>query len=239
MFNKSCLTIFFCLFMSGNYIYSQELIRFVIPDYPPYTFEKDGKYQGIGVDLIDTVMKEAAIQYSIQIVPNHGRAFENTIQGYADGFFLASENSERNEIAVLSKPLVINKWCWVYPKNSSLVEPSNTKFKEQAKVGTPMNTNLHKWLIENKYAVSSPPNADVLFKMLKSDYINVLFLPDAIAFDLIKKEGDKAENYKIVVHKELPFGIYISKKYLSANPDTMTKINAAIDKVIVNENKSN
>lgn len=225
--------------MSGNYIYSQELIRFVIPDYPPYTFEKDGKYQGIGVDLIDTVMKEAAIQYSIQIVPNHGRAFENTIQGYADGFFLASENSERNEIAVLSKPLVINKWCWVYPKNSSLVEPSNTKFKEQAKVGTPMNTNLHKWLIENKYAVSSPPNADVLFKMLKSDYINVLFLPDAIAFDLIKKEGDKAENYKIVVHKELPFGIYISKKYLSANPDTMTKINAAIDKVIVNENKSN
>ncbi|MBF0209226.1 MAG: transporter substrate-binding domain-containing protein [Oligoflexia bacterium] len=239
MFNKSCLIIFFSLFMSGNYIYSQELIRFAIPDYPPYTFEKDGQYQGIGVELIAKIMKEANIEYSIQLVPNYGRAIENTGQGYADGFFLASENSERNEIAVLSKSLVINKWCWVYPKDSSLVEPSNSKFKEQARVGTPMNTNLHKWLIKNKYDVGSPPKVDVLFKMLKSDYINVLFLPDAIALDLIKKEGDKAENYKIVVHKEQSFGIYISKKYLSANPDTMTKINAAIDKVIVNENKSN
>jgi len=68
--------------------------------------------------------------------------------------------------------------------------------------------------------------------MLKLNRINVVFLAEAVFFDLIHKSGEKKKSYKKVLQQKKPFGIYISKEYLLKNPGIMENINAAIGKVV-------
>jgi polar amino acid transport system substrate-binding protein len=147
MFKKLYLVLVTGLFltMMSSYVYAQAVMEFHLPVFPPYTFEKDGKIQGIAVELVGQILKEAGIQYTIDLVPNYGRAIANVKIGLSDGFFLASQNSERDNIAVFSNPVTNNNWCWFYPVNSKL-DPKDGEFKANAKVGTILNANTHKWL---------------------------------------------------------------------------------------------
>lgn len=212
--------------------YSQNILRLIIPDYPPYTFKKDGKIQGSGVEKVDKIMKEAGIKYSLEFRENYARVLKETVDGLADGFFLASQNADRDKAAVFSNPVFINRWCWFYPIDSTLINPKDVNFKDKAKVGTILNSNLHQWLTKNGYKVTgSPTNAESLIKMLKADRINIVFSAESVFLDAISKLGEKPEQYKKVIQDEKPFGIYISKEYLKKNPDVMNKVNIAINKV--------
>ena len=238
MFRRSSLVIVLLILMWSNCGYAQKEIIFHVPDFPPYTFEKDGKIQGIGIELVDKILKEAGIQYSLKLVPNYGRAVQNVKIGHSDGFFLASQNAERDKIAVFSNPVVINRWCWFLPANSTL-NPNDAIFKTKARVGTFLNSNTHKWLMRKGYNVTgSPTEVDSLLKMLNMNRINVVFLAEAVFLESISKVGEKPESYEKVVQVEKPFGIYISKDYLSKNPSIMEKINIAIDKMAAHESQS-
>jgi len=235
MLRRLNLVIVLLILMWSNCGYAQREIIFHVPDFPPYTFEKDGKIQGIGIQFVGKILKEAGIQYSLKLVPNYGRAVQDITIGSSDGFFLASQNDERDRIAVFSNSVVINRWCWFLPANSTL-NPEDAIFKTKARVGTLLHVNTHKWLMENGYNVTgSPTKIDSLLKMLKMNHINVVFLAEAVFLEYIGKVGENPESYKKVVQAEQPFGIYISKDYLSENPGTMEKINAAINKMAAHE----
>lgn len=232
MLNRLTFIVSLIIFAWIDLGYSQNILRLAIPDFPPYTFKKDGKTQGSGVEKVDKIMKEAGIQYTVEYRENYARVFEETKSGLADGFFLASQNAERDKIAVFSNPVFINRWCWFYPIDSTLINPKEVNFKNKAKVGTYLNSNTHQWLIKNGYKVTgSPSNIESLIKMLKADRINVVFLAESVFLDAISKIGEKPERYKKIIQDEKPFGIYISKEYLKKNPDVMNKVNIAINKV--------
>jgi len=232
MFKGLCSVAALFFIMMSSHGFAQSIVKFNLPHFPPYTFEKDGVIQGIGVELVDKIFKEARIQYTVKVVPNYGRAIQEIKAGRADGFFLASQNAERDAIAVFSNPVTTNNWCWFFPVGSKL-NPKDEIFKADAKVGTQLNTNTHKWLKKNGYNVAgSPPHVDAILKMLKLNRINVVFLAEAVFFDLIHKSGEKKKSYKKVLQQKKPFGIYISKEYLLKNPGIMENINAAIGKVV-------
>ena len=215
-----------------NTIYAQSQLRFHIPVFPPYMFEKDGKISGTGVELVEKILKEAGIQYEFKICSNYGKALTDLKNEECDGFFLASQSAERDDVAVFSNMVVMNKWCWFYPADKP-VNPKDTNFKAEARVGTHLNSNTHKWLQENGYHVTgAPSNIDSILKMLKENRTNVVFLSEAVFLDTLGKVGENPENYKSVLQTEKPFGIYVSKQYVSKNPGVMEKINAAIVKVI-------
>ncbi len=234
MLIKKSVLIVLLIIIAGCNIYAQSEIRFHIPNFAPYTFNKDGKIQGIGTETVDRIMKEAGIDYSLKLVSDYGIAVNEIKTGHSDGFFLASQNAERDKIAVFSKPVVINNWCWFFPADSTL-NPKESNFKTKARVGTYANTNTHLWLEKNGYnVVASPGNIDELLDMMITNRINAVFLAELVFYEAIKKLGEQPDNFKKVVEVEKPFGIYISKDYLSKNPGTMEKINAAINNIAAN-----
>ena len=236
MFRKSVLIIALLILMGGDCGYAQSEIRFHLPDFPPYTFEKDGKIQGIGVEFVDKILKEAKIRYSLELTSNYGRAVYDVKAGNSDGFFMASQNIERDEIAHFSNPVLINRWCWFFPANSTL-NPKDASFKAEVRAGTYLHSNTHKWLIKNGYNVTGAVSKiESLPKMLKHNRINAIFIAEVVFFEVLGQTGETPENYKKAVQVEKPFGIYISKDYLSKNPGIMEKINTAINKVIANKN---
>ncbi|QBC42623.1 substrate-binding periplasmic protein [Iodobacter fluviatilis] len=231
MFKKIIISIL-AFIIQVDSSFAQNKIIFNVPIFPPYMLENDGKISGIGVELVEKIMKEAGVQYVLKIVPSYARALEDVKDNKSDGFFLASQSAERDKFAVFSNTIMINRWCWFYPAGSTL-NPKDIKFKSEAKVGTYLNSNTHKWLLENGYIVTgSPQKIDSLLKMLNVNNINVVFLAELVFIDSIHKMGGNPDSYIKVIQEEKPFGIYISKEYLSKNKGVMEKINAAIKKII-------
>lgn len=206
-------------------------VRFLVPDFPPYTFEKNGILCGIGIERFEQVMKEAGISYSVHMVSTYDRALMETKEGRADGFFLATRNAQRDAAAVMTDPLMMNNWCW-FLKAKGLHEPGARHFKSWVRAGTILNTNTHKWLLENGYTVTGTPvSPHALIAMMRMDRVNAVFLSELVFFDALRESQEKPEHYRKFVQVEKPFGIYLAKHYLQKYPEVLDRINAAIQRV--------
>lgn len=232
MLKKTTLLVCVLIFQGVILVHAESKIRFAVPNFPPYTFMKGDKFQGVGMVLFEKIMKEVKVPYSLKFFPNHGRAVEETKNNKADGFFLASKNEERDVIAVFSESITINRWSWFLP-SGSYWDPEDPKFKISAKIGTHLNTNTHKWLLKNNFEqVFGVPDAEKLpLLMLKRKRFDTVFLAELVFISATEKSGISPNQYKQIVQKAKVFGIYISKDYLSKNPGFMEKLNNAIKKV--------
>ena len=82
-------------------------ITFTVPNFHPYTYQDDGKIKGIGVDVVTELLDEMKVQNKIKFSPNYGRALDDLKKGKVDGFFLASQNAERDNVAVFSSRIAL------------------------------------------------------------------------------------------------------------------------------------
>lgn len=215
----------------NNTSYADDL-RLVIPQFPPYTSEENNVFSGIGIDLIAVLMKDMGVNYTLRSTPNYARALGEIKRGQADGFFLASENEQRNQVAIFSKPLLINKWSWFFSSNSSYVTDSQ-HFKTNAKVATIHGSNTNKWLDNNHYNVVTKPSTTISLPtlLLDKNRIDAVFLSSIVFRSELESQGYSEADYIEVVDKFTPFGIYISKVYANKNPKFMSKLNIAILKI--------
>ena len=219
------------VFMFSGTGYAQDAIRFLVPDLPPYQYQKGGQFQGVGVELIKKVMKAAKIEYSLHAASDYGAAVESVRKGVGDGFFLASQNAERDEIAIFSDTLLLNNWCWFLDVDSSL-RPSDASFKSKATVGTYIHSNTHKWLKKNGYTVRPLEEVEALpGYLLASKKVTAVFLAELVFVKAAEKSRIAGNRYTKIVQEAKPFGLYLSKQYLSGNPGVMERINAAIGSV--------
>ena len=207
-------------------------LRLVVPQFPPYTSESDGDFSGVGIELIEQLMLDMEIEYQLRSTPNYARALGELIRGQADGFFLASENSQRNNVAVFSEPLLINHWSWFLAQDST-IPPDSSAFKAMTKVGTIHGSNTNKWLIEHNYNVTSKANSAALLPVLLLDKkrVDAVFLASLVFRKELALHGYSSDKYIEIVEQSKPFGIYISKEYLENNPGFMEKLNSAILKI--------
>lgn len=222
----------FAVVLGVGAVNAQAELRLQVPNFPPFTFEKDGKIQGTGVDAATKILTEAGLKFTLTTVPNFGKAVADLKGGASDGFFLGTRTAERDGLAVLSSTIDNNHWCWFIPASSSL-DPKAPSFAAAARVGTVINGAPQAWLTERGYKLGGTPNtSDLLLPMLKADRINAVFMAERVFLETIAKAGMKASDFKVVVQVEQPMGIYISKEYLKRNPGAMDKINAAVAKIV-------
>jgi hypothetical protein len=127
-------------------------LKLLMPDFPPYTFKAGEHFSGIGFDKVKQIMDDTGIDYSVDIVTDYGRLVYSTKENLSDGFFLATQNKERDSFAVFTLPIMTNKWSWFTFADSPL-NPNSADFINKAKIGTFINTNTHKWLQANNYQV--------------------------------------------------------------------------------------
>jgi len=92
-----------------------------------------------------------------------------------------------------------------------------------------MNSNIYSWLSKQHYQIT-PGTSDIrgLFNLLDHKRVDAVMLPALTAKTLIQQEKLSRKNYVIRKQIKLPFGIYVSKNYLAANPGFMERLNKAI-----------
>lgn len=213
-----CLLLFFCFTCSA------ESLRLAVPEFEPYTYSRDGIPTGVGVHEVDTLMTALSQPYQITMTPNYGRAIWLTRKKLTDGFFLASQNSERDKIANFFGPVLFNSWIWLLP--NTIQNDTDTKnFKQYRRVGTLLSTNTQQWLINNDYQnINTFKDTNSLLEALQDKEVDGIFLAEkvlehgatAINFDL--NQWQKKNQVK------KPFGIYIAHHWLQKNPQFSDKL---------------
>ena len=214
--------------LSPTSLLAGEKLRLIIPDFKPYTYFEQGEFKGVGVKKVKNILDALEIPYSLSIAPNYGRAVEELKQGRVDGLFLASENEERNAVAIFSQPVMINRWSWFTHKDSPIL-PSDPNFKQLTTVATHLNTNTHKWLVKNDYRVTfTPSDLHSLPKTLFNKRVGTVFLAETVFLDSCLAQGIDETFFNQHIESSKPYGIYITKAYAASHPEFMPKLNRAI-----------
>ncbi len=217
------------LISAASFAQEHKVLTLVSPHFPPYTYKANNKVVGLGPDLIRQVLDNTNIQYNIVMVEDYGEAVHVIKAKLADGMFLASQNAERDAIAVFTQPLLINKWSWFMLKDSVL-DPKSETFKLQAGVGTIKGTNTYQWLKSNGYAVvASPSEVSSLVAMLTSRRIDAVFVSEVV----FENELDEKTLLKLkkTLGMEKHFSMYISHDYVKRHPESIDKINLSIKEI--------
>ncbi|MFO6424326.1 substrate-binding periplasmic protein [Motilimonas sp. KMU-193] len=207
-------------------------LRLAVPQFPPYTSFENGQFSGIGVELVSQAFTQLDQPYQLISVPNYARALAELRRGRIDGFFLASENEQRNRLAVFSEPLMVNRWLW-FMRHDDLRDPASESFKQQAQVASLLGSNTSVWLFANDYKVlTKAVDIDELPPLLLTlKRIDAVFLAEKVFKQELLLQGFADADYRQVEQSSKPFGIYISKSYLAHRPDFMAKLNEAIKQV--------
>lgn len=209
---------------------SQEL-RLAAPEYMPYTGEVNGFPVGAAVEQVERIVQQAGMTMTVHIVPNYSRCVFEVSHQIADGFFLGSRNSERDAVAVMSRPVMLNRWIWVLRKNSH-GDPAASLFKNQRDTGVLLNTNPHIWLKEHGYRITgTPTSGNSLLAMLDAGRFDAALVPELVFQHAAQQTGRNTADYRTALHSSQPFGIYLAKDFLRSHPDALERINAAIDEV--------
>lgn len=222
----ACVVI--CWLIAGN-AQAKESLRFLMSDYPPYTYQENGHAKGIGYEAVAAIMAQMQQPFSVKLVPSFGRATVDIRQNTADGFFLATENAERNVLAEFSEPVLSVQWTWVWLRQRTDLDPGSAEFKQQAQVSAHANSNIQQWLTEHNYQVT-PGTADIrgLLSLLKFNRVDAILLPELTINAVMQQQGVDATLYSFKPEVKLPFAIYVSKTYLKKHPQFMQRLNTAI-----------
>lgn len=227
--NKKTLVLLLMILFNNLCFASDKKIIFLVPEYIPYMYtDPHGDFKGIGIETVKKIMKDIDIEYIFKSSPNHDKAFMDVKLGKADGVFLASQNDERDELCVFSSIVFPNNWYWFVLANSD-INPKDKSFKKNAKIGTILNTNHQTWLKENGYnIVSTPKDMTAPPEILKLKRVDAFFMSELVFWSGVP-ENEKFL-FKSIFEMEHPLGIYISKKFLEANPGFLTQLNKSIEK---------
>lgn len=215
---------------------SQDTLKFAMPHYPPYTLHESKGLGGFGYQAVLQVVKGAGYDLDVIKVPNYGRALRALQTGKADGMFLASRNNERDEVAIMTKRISYSNWSWVTLNDWKSLDLTSEVFKQEAIIAAPINTNIHKWLLANKFNVlSGSSKIDFLFKLINTKRATAMMLPEVSVYSYIKEYNIDEKRYQIEVAQRRPFGIYIHKETAKKYPELITRLNQQIEKVLKNK----
>lgn len=208
---------------------AEQPLKFLMPDYPPYSYQISGQNHGLGYEAVAAIMADIQQPFFVQLVPHFGYAISDMQRERADGFFLATESAERNKVAEFSAAVLTIEWTWVWLKQHSNLDPDSTHFQQNAQVSAQSNSNIHSWLKAQNYQVTAG-TTDIrgLLNLLNRKRVDAILLPELTVRTLIAQQDIDANLYSFQQEMRLPFAIYINKNYLKKHPDFMQKLNVAI-----------
>ncbi|NRB69011.1 MAG: transporter substrate-binding domain-containing protein [Vibrio sp.] len=210
--------------------YAAYNMHFFLPDFPPYTtIDELGEPAGIGIDKVLPILSSIGVEYTMTVSSNHGRALSELRKQRSDGFFMASQNEERDEYAVFSAPVMSNRWVWIVrSEDVEQFAPHDPVFKSQAKVTSLLNTNTAFWLKNQGYQIASP--ATHIYGLIEKLDLKVV---DAVlvAESVFMHNYTNLSGYGVILEEEKEFGLYISKHFLAQHPEFMERLNEAIQRL--------
>ncbi len=202
-------------------------VRLLTQQQLPYSNQQeDGHQSGIALEAVRCAMGKLQRPVEIKFLP-WKRAQNLVEQGEADGFFSASQNSERDRYATLSQMIAPQQWRW-YFRTDSTAKPLSEEFRQSATVGAYFGSNMLTWLKASGYRIyATPPGHDQLLKMLLAGRVAAV-----LASDLAMNEAIHTAHAEYKIRSELqedkPLGVYFGHRFLKEEPEFLTRFNAEL-----------
>lgn len=216
-----------CLMPQHIVAETNKVLTFAVPQFPPYTFKEDGKWHGKGYQLATAALEKAQIKYRLRPVANYAQAFEQLKRNMVDGFFLASKNEARDQLAVFSAPIMVNNWNW-YVSPNIVESPLSESFIQRYRVASHFKTNTHQWLVKHNYQVEPVIELANIPIMLDKGRIDAVMLAEWVFEDAAEKANVQTDKFRVYLHSSRDFGIYVSKQAVKKHPNLMLTLNSAI-----------
>lgn len=206
---------------------SIQQIQILVPNYPPYSHQKNGQWQGKAFKQAISILNKANIAYKLIPGSNFAQAFEKLKKNQVNAVLLATENNDRNNYATLTQPFFCANWNWYIDKNIQQ-PPTSSVFKTEYKVASPYKANSYLWLERNQYNVAGVLQVDNLAKMLQLKRIDAVLSNSAVFENAAAKANIKLSNFKVSKHSKHLVGMYIQKSYLKRQSNILKTINKTI-----------
>ena len=197
-----------------------------VPNFKPYTYEENGKIVGTAITPVSNALNAIKVPHTIKLFATYSLLLKALKKNEIQGFFLASQNKERDRYAIFSKAIAFNSWSWVFLKNKTK-DTSDNDFKHSAKIGTIKGTNTYHWLVRHGYDAQGF-EADDLPMQLSQKKIDAVFAAQTVFRYSAVKAGLSNSDFDFKVESSKPFAMYVSKKYLQANPSFLQQLNKHI-----------
>ncbi|MGR6870756.1 substrate-binding periplasmic protein [Pseudomonas sp. HK3] len=192
----------------------------------PFTYHEDNTFKGIAINPVKKALQASGIKYEWVFIEDYSLLLKAIRNDIIDGFFIATKNVERDKYAKFSKPIFIDYYSWFILKDAPF-DLDSDDFKINAKIGAMVKTNSHRLTIRRGYQVYGQPPRLLAQQFIHGTFDAVFATQSPFMYELNAINFSKRK-YDIVMESERPFGMYISKKYLSRYPDTLEKINKHI-----------
>ena len=211
---------------------AQDVVLLVAPEFPPLTYMQDNELRGIGIDRMHQVMVRAGLDYEVEHAQNYARAARLVANHQKDGFFMATQNAQRDSFAVFLTPFYVNRWNWFLPADSPL-DPRDPDQRQTIRAASVVGTNTAKWLKQNGYSFGlSPRNVELLLTMLDARKVDAILLSEPVFNYALERTGREASGYRSYREVALPMGLYLSKKFAERHPETVRRIDQAIRELL-------
>ncbi len=163
---------------------------------------------GIAVNAVHCIFDRLGLKIEIKVLP-WARAQKAVQEGAADGFFTASEITDRNAFAVLSEPFVPQVWRWY-----QLPDTVRDVGDKTLKVGVLAGSAMEKWLADHGYtAINTVSSTDILVKIAAARRIDAVLSNELVFARSLEQAGLPATTFRSVIQSDRPLGMYLSKRY--------------------------
>ncbi|AZN37407.1 substrate-binding periplasmic protein [Iodobacter ciconiae] len=202
-------------------------VRLLTQQQLPYSNQQaDGHQSGLALETVRCVMNKLQHPVEIKFLP-WKRAQNLVEQGEADGFFPASQNSERDRYATLSQVIAPQQWRWYFLAENT-AKPLSEEFRQSATVGAYFGSNMLTWLKSSGYRIyATPPAHDQLLKMLLAGRVGAVLASDLAMYEAIYV-AHAEHQVRSELQEDKPLGVYFSHRFLKEDPEFLNRFNAEL-----------
>ncbi len=183
-------------------------------DYPPLNFNRDGKPAGLGVEVVEELLKRTGHTATISVVP-WARGYQNTLSEPNSGLFVTMRTAEREKLFKWVGPIAVAVTSFYALKGSGLSIRSLDDARQLGTIAVPRQWYSYQTLqtkgLSNLYGVLGPKQMMTMLRHRRVPLVvaDNLTLPDLLALGGLKTAEVEA------LHSFLR-----SYAYIAFSPDT-------------------
>lgn len=232
---KSVLSLlFFVLPIFAMTANAENLIVYT-EEFPPFNFTENHKITGVSTEVVHRVMAKTGISYKIKSLP--WEQSYNLAQKQANALIFSISRNKKREalfkwIGILT-PTTYSAMVLASRTDINIQRPTDMK---QYKIGTTKDDIVESWLIGKGFSTddlvrTSGDNAALKnFKKLLHKRIDIWPFPDAVAYYIVRKEGNSRP--ESLLRKALPIEELSGGYHIAASLGTSNAIVSKISKAL-------
>ncbi|UVC07062.1 transporter substrate-binding domain-containing protein [Rhizobium sp. TH2] len=202
-----------------------EDIHLVTEEYPPFAFLEDGKYKGSSVDQVEILMKDAGLDYSMDMMP-WARALALAERQPLHCVFTAAHNEERDPHFKWIEPLLAGRTLLIR-KAGSKIAPKTIDEAKDYLVGTQRDDFTADLLKKHGFdKLDLAADFNLTLKKLMLGRIDLMPISEDY-YGKLRSEGAKIES--TLVLSEQIYSIACNKSVPDAD---IARMQAGLDKLI-------